>query len=142
MDDIAFIIERDTVVTIVNGVDLRELFGRAGPLGFSPRMLPPSGDLFGELEGPGGDGRPLGEAVPILVCGCGEAGCGSVTVRVSTDTDQVVWSDFSDYFPENGSAPMSFGPFRFDRSGYSQAVGAAVRTWRREGRHDGERLGQ
>lgn len=82
MDDIAFIIEHDTVVPIVNGVDLRELFGRAGLLGFSPRMLAPSGELFGEPETPGGDGRPLGEALPVLVCGCGEAGCGSVTVAL------------------------------------------------------------
>lgn len=64
------------------------------------------------------------------------------TLGVSTDQDQIVWSDFSDYFPENGAVPMSFGPFRFDRSSYSQAVGAAVRAWRREGRHVRERLGQ
>ena len=129
-------------VPILNGVDLREMMGRAGLLGFAPRMLPPSGELFGEPEAPGGYDRPLGEVLPVLVCGCGEAGCGSVTVRVSTDQDQIVWSDFSDYFPENGAVSMSFGPFRFDRSGYSQAVGAAVRAWRREGRHVRERLGQ
>lgn len=141
VDDIAFAIERDFVVAIVNGVDLREMFGRTGLIGFSPRMLPPSGELFGEQRERAEDGGPMPDALPVLVCGCGEAGCGSVTVRVSTEKDQIVWSDFSDYFPENGAVPMSFGPFRFDRSGYSQAIGAAARAWRREGRHVRERRG-
>ncbi len=142
VDDIAFNVERDSVVPIVNGVDLREMFGRPALLGFSARMLPPSGELFGEQAERGEDGRLLPEALPVLVCGCGEAGCGSVTIRVSTDRDQVVWSDFSDFSPENGAVPMSFGPFRFDRSSYSRAVGAAARAWRRESRHVSERLGQ
>ncbi len=134
VDDIAFNVERGSVVPIVNGIDLREMVGQLGLIGFSPRMLPPSPELFGEQEGRDEGGRFPREVLAVLVCGCGEAGCGSVTVRVSMEQDQIVWCDFSDYFPENGTVPMSLGPFHFDRGGYSQAVGAAVRAWRREGR--------
>lgn len=132
MDDVSFRVERDYVVPVVNGTDFRELIGRSGLIGFMPTLLPPSGELFGVSEAPGaGPGQgAFAPPVPILTCGCREAGCGSVTVRVSTAHDEVVWDDVSDYAPETGAVALPLGPFRFSRPEYTKAVGSAARTWR------------
>ncbi len=132
MDEVTFHVERAYVVPVVNGTDLRESIGRPGLIGFSPMLLPPSGELFGESEAPGaGPGQgAFAEPVPILTCGCREAGCGSVTVRISTAQDEVVWDEFSDYAPETGAVALPLGQFRFSRAEYGEAAGAAARTWR------------
>ncbi len=115
---------------MVNGVDLRDLADRPGLVGFSPKLLPPSGELFGEAEQriASRNFEPWAPSVPILMCGCGEAGCGAVTIRVSAAQGEIVWSDISDYSPENGAVDLRVGPFRFNRPDYSKAVGSVVRA--------------
>lgn len=130
MDAIAFPVERGYVLAVVNGVDLRDIASRPGLMGFDPKLLPPSGELFGEAEQRNASRylEPWAPSVPILVCGCGEAGCGAVTIRVSGAQGEIVWSDISDYSPENGEVDVRVGPFRFNRADYSKAVGSAVRA--------------
>ncbi|MEZ4437156.1 MAG: hypothetical protein R3F65_32580 [bacterium] len=59
-----------------------------------------------------------GEVV-LLVCDCGEAGCGAVVTRVDLLDGVVVWSGFRQ--PQRGWA-LDVGPLRFDRAAYAAAL--------------------
>jgi hypothetical protein len=62
------------------------------------------------------DGR-----IAVLNCTCGDLGCGGVVARIAVDGESVTWSEFSN---PRSSTFLPLGPFRFDRSEYSEAVSA------------------
>src|SRR5918911_2502055 len=57
----------------------------------------------------------------IVRCGCGVAGCGNATVRVSSDGDRVIWDSW------NGDGEdLPSGKLVFRREQYLQALGQAI----------------
>ncbi|MFN7148476.1 MAG: hypothetical protein ACK4V6_03255 [Microthrixaceae bacterium] len=60
-----------------------------------------------------------GELVDVVVqrCGCGEAGCASLTFSMTHESDTVRWSDARDH-----RGPVDIGPFTFDAAEYESEV--------------------
>jgi hypothetical protein len=72
--------------------------------------------------------------VSLYVCPvCGGLDCGAVTVRITREGDDLVWSDFAwereadldDYAPYPRGIP-GVGPFRFDRAQYRRTLNARL----------------
>ncbi|WP_327141538.1 hypothetical protein [Nocardia sp. NBC_01327] len=60
---------------------------------------------------------------PVLVCTCGELGCGGLLTRITLTGNLVVWDRFG--LPYRTDRDYSaFGPFLFDRDRYDKAVRA------------------
>ncbi|MET9490374.1 hypothetical protein [Nocardia sp. NPDC006630] len=60
---------------------------------------------------------------PVLVCTCGELGCGGLLTRISLTGNLVVWDRFSLPYPTDRDY-SAFDPFLFDRGHYDKAVRA------------------
>jgi hypothetical protein len=75
---------------------------------------------------PPADGRKVQRAVQR--CGCGEVGCGSLTVTMQRVGDTVEWTDARD-----GRRRYNVGPFRFDATAYEDELRRADRdrAWER-----------
>lgn len=63
----------------------------------------------------------------LLGCMCGEPGCWPLYAKVSVEADLVVWKDFR-HGMRRSRDYSGFGPFRFDRLQYNQAI-EAVWPW-------------
>ena len=71
-----------------------------------------------------GEGRH-GERTAVLGCNCGDLSCWPLLTTVEVDPEWVAWSDFRQ--PNRPSQEYSdFGPMRFDRSDYEDALERAV----------------
>ncbi len=65
--------------------------------------------------------------IAVLACECGELGCWPLECRVSIDGDTVTWSDFEQPHRETRDY-TAFGPFRFDRHMYEEALAGLPRS--------------
>ena len=107
---------RQLLIAIDNSLELRHW----GGLGMEPDLLlNPEMPLL-----PGGTGEPVD--VVVQRCGCGEAGCASLTAAITSSGDTVHWSDFRDH-----RGPVDLGPFTFDATEYESEVRRAhqERDW-------------
>ncbi|MEU1432233.1 hypothetical protein ABZ412_34725 [Nocardia sp. NPDC005746] len=60
---------------------------------------------------------------PVLVCRCGELGCGGLLTRITPTGNLVVWNCFGP--PYNTDRDYrTFGPFLFNRDQYDKAIRA------------------
>ena len=70
----------------------------------------------GTALSPGPEGKTA-----LLSCDCGAVGCSPLLARVTVDEDTVTWDEF-----EQPARPDwdydGFGPFRFERAQYEQAL--------------------
>jgi hypothetical protein len=84
------------------------------------------GDLAAYLTGrPDSAYHTSKGAIDLLGCDCGEVGCWPLESRVLMGVDTVSWLGFAQPFrPERDYG--GFGPFRFRRSQYENAVRAAA----------------
>lgn len=117
------------VVPVVDGVPLTALVD-----GFETAAgMQPAGDAYGGLvpeaqrAGAMADhylGRTAGTAPPrtaVLGCVCGDVGCWPLMARISVTADLVVWDSFEQ--PHRpGRDYTGFGPFRFERGRYEDAL--------------------
>jgi hypothetical protein len=110
----------------VNGTDLRRLVRAAYPAldqsaeldtAFLPldEVIPPSGQWLGD---PGAGLAEDGRAA-VLVCACGDFGCGGVAARSTIDREFVTWSDFR---WANSLDAVPIAPLRCDRADYEAAL--------------------
>lgn len=119
------------VVPLIDRVPLTELID-----GFeTAAAMQPAGDAYGGLVpefyrfGPMQDhflGRSATAArpkTPVLGCACGEWGCWPLMTRVTVTADLVVWDSFEQPH-RKGRDYTAFGPFRFDRGQYDDALRA------------------
>ena len=122
MDQISWRPDSAGLVPHVNGRDLRQLVGDLTLTGIASQLVrPPSGHLLGgSTPGDSAEGAVnLSRRVPVLVCSCGEIGCGSVTVSIRLDRGVVVWEDFRGL----DGGRLHLGPFTFARKPYELARG-------------------
>ncbi|WP_305788176.1 hypothetical protein [Symbioplanes lichenis] len=123
------------VVPWIGGVPLTELIDRfeiaAGmrPAGGAYGGLIPEFFRFGPM-GEHFSGRSTGVTgpkTPVLGCECGEWGCWPLLAVVTVSDDQVRWDAFEQ--PHRKARDYSgFGPFRFDRRQYDDALAVLVTT--------------
>lgn len=113
----------------INGQSLIEMV-RQVELPFMPRRPDLAGDYSGiparlallpsrHLLG----GSP--EKSIILVCTCGEPGCGALFANIEVTEGEVVWSKFSGIrrpAPGRSGWHDALGPFRFDKQQYLEAL--------------------
>jgi hypothetical protein len=59
----------------------------------------------------------------VLGCVCGNMGCESVNARISVTDDLVIWDSFESYLDPSPDY-SAFGPFRFQRTQYDDALRA------------------
>jgi hypothetical protein len=71
----------------------------------------------------GGSTESFGPATPVLACGdCGDWVCWPLLCRIGVSDDEVVWDAFAQ--PRRPIHDYGwFGPFRFTRDGYEDALG-------------------
>lgn len=117
------------VVPRVDDIDLTELIDRFE----TDAGMTPAGDVYGGLVpqyyrfGPMEDhfrGRSVGAGgpkTPVLGCECGEWGCWPLMARIVVTDDLVVWDCFEQPYRETRDY-VGFGPFRFDRRQYDDAL--------------------
>ena len=137
MDEIGFrATGHEGVRTLINGRDLRDIIGSRDWYGFYPQFaLPPSDALLGGDPGPVNSYDPQSSprGLPVLVCGCGEAGCGSILVDIRIDRGEVVWNDFRELRPGGDHKVGYVGPFRFGIGQYRAALRALLEELRLHG---------
>jgi hypothetical protein len=121
------------IVPTIDGVPLTELIDRfeltAG--------MSPAGDAYGGLIpeyfrfGPLDEhfhGRSSGvtrSKTPVLACECGEWGCWPLLTDITVTADRVTWDAFEQ--PHRKTRDYSgFGPMRFDRRQYDEALAVLV----------------
>ncbi|MFD5095154.1 hypothetical protein ACFWMR_31440 [Amycolatopsis thailandensis] len=120
------------VVPRVDGTPLTDLIDKFE----TDAGMRPSGDAYGGLVpqffrfGPMEDhfhGRPGDAKTPLLGCECGEWGCWPLLARITTTDDLVIWDAFEQ--PHRPARDYTgFGPFRFDRHRYDDALGKLSRA--------------
>lgn len=72
-------------------------------------------------------GRPVQRRLALLACGdCGGQGCWPLEATVTSDAEAVTWSSFGNPHRRARGYP-GFGPFRFDRAQYDDALADLVR---------------
>ncbi len=127
---------QEGVRTLINGQDLRDIIGSRGWYGFYPQFaLPPADALLGGDPGRVNSYDPQSSprGLPVLVCGCGEAGCASILVDIRIDRGEVVWSDFRELRPGGDRTLRGVRPFRFAISQYRAALRALLEELRVHG---------
>lgn len=66
----------------------------------------------------------------FLICDCGVPGCWPMLVRVSVDSEKIVWSDFEQPHRSEDSVKSwgysEFGPFEFEIEKYTASLRAAM----------------
>ncbi|MEV4129698.1 hypothetical protein [Nocardia sp. NPDC049707] len=123
------IVRRDRVVPRIDGVPLTDLIDRfeldAG--------MQPAGGAYGGLipaysqslrmddHFHGRSTMATGSKTPVLVCECGEWGCWPLLAEITVTDDLVIW-DCSEQPGRRTRDYGAFGPFRFDRNQYDDAV--------------------
>ncbi len=70
----------------------------------------------------------------LLGCACGEAGCWPLITSVSEQDDTVIWDGFIQPFRRSRDY-SEFGPFRFSRAQYEDAVDDLVARLDASGTH-------
>ncbi|RJO74014.1 hypothetical protein D5S18_18770 [Nocardia panacis] len=119
---------RDRVTPRIDGVPLTDLIDRfeldAG--------MHPAGGAYGGLipahartlrmddHFHGRSTMATGSKTPVLVCDCGEWGCWPLLAEITVTDDLVIW-DCSEQ-PRRARDYSAFGPFRFDRNQYDDAL--------------------
>ncbi|WP_234392319.1 hypothetical protein [Streptomyces sp. WM6378] len=95
------------------------------PAGDAYGGLIPQFFRFGPMEGHfhGRSTGAMGPKTPVLGCGCGEWGCWPLMASIIVTPGHVTWDSFEQ--PHRKTRDYSgFGPFRFDRHQYDDAVKA------------------
>ncbi|MEU7187498.1 hypothetical protein [Streptomyces sp. NPDC045470] len=125
------------VIPCIDGMPLTDLIDRFE----TGAGMQPAGDAYGGIfpqlfpYGPMEDhfhGRSADTwgMTLLLGCECGEPGCWPLTARITVTGDLVIWDSFEQsHRPERDYT--AFGPFRFDRNRYRdavQALSAAIRS--------------
>ncbi|MDI6105679.1 hypothetical protein QLQ12_44575 [Actinoplanes sp. NEAU-A12] len=121
------------IVPHIDGASLTELIDRfeiaAGmqPAGDAYGGLIPEFFRFGSMEDHfhGRSTGAIGPKTPVLGCECGEWGCWPLMTRISVTDDHVTWDAFEQ--PHRKTRDYSgFGPLRFDRRRYDEALAVLV----------------
>jgi hypothetical protein len=143
MDKIEFVVLDNGVDIFINGRNLIDMvrevelpfaqaeghpFIAGGYMGLPIDVaLWPSRQLLGEpLELYQG----ANDKTVLMVCGsCGFSDCWPLQAKVAVLEDEIVWSDFRQPYRQKGSASGewrydNFGPFRFDKQQYLEALGS------------------
>ncbi|WP_406458676.1 hypothetical protein OG782_36835 [Streptomyces sp. NBC_00876] len=117
------------VVPCIDGIPLTKLIDTfeigAGmqPAGDAYGGLIPQYFRFGPMENHfrGQSTDAMGPKTPLLGCECGEWGCWPLLAGITATPDHVNWGSFEQ--PHRKRRDYSgFGPFRFDRLQYADAV--------------------
>ncbi|MCX4775443.1 hypothetical protein [Streptomyces sp. NBC_01264] len=123
-------------LVVVPHIDGAPLTGLIDGFEISAKMEP-AGDAYGGLIpaffrfGPMQDhflGRStsaMGPKTPVLGCECGEWGCWPLMARITATANLVTWDAFEQPHRETRDY-MPFGPFRFDRHQYDDALRALI----------------
>ena len=62
----------------------------------------------------------------LYVCPeCGDIGCGAITVRISDESGNIVWSAFAYENDYEEPRPICIGPFKFPAECYAQVIAEA-----------------
>lgn len=122
-----------TVAAVVDGAPLSQLvfeFNRARGVksiqygGIIPERIP--GRMFDRYWL-----KDVYRSVPrricVLICSCGEPGCGSLKCRVAHGSEATVWDQFES---SPGRDYSQFGPFVFDTAQYRSAARKLERSLR------------
>jgi hypothetical protein len=119
------------VVPVVDGQELTDLahdFEKATGMetrDVSYGGLIPANFRFGPLSRHflAADGAFVNEngKVPLLGCECGEWGCWPLLASITVTGDEVAWSEFEQPYRQERNYG-EFGPFRFERSQYDEAL--------------------
>jgi len=108
------------VVPRLEGTPLTELVDRFE----TKHGMQPAGNVYGGLNAHRVHERFHGTTEPkeaVLGCSCGVDDCWPLLARITVTDDLVVWDEFEQpHRPERDYT--GFGPFRFDRSHYDEAV--------------------
>ncbi|MEU0871699.1 hypothetical protein [Nocardia brasiliensis] len=123
------ITRRDRVIPRVDGVALTDLIDRfeldAGiqpaPGAYGGLIPAYSRDLRMDDHFHGRSTMATGSKTPVLVCECGEWGCWPLLAEITVTEDLVIWDRFGPNHPTRGDYGR-FGPFRFDRNQYDDAL--------------------
>lgn len=119
------------VVPRIDGIPLTELIDRFE----TDAGMQPAGDAYGGLIplffrfGPmedhfyGRSTNALGPETPLLGCECGELGCWPLMARITVTAELVIWDSFEQPYRTTRDY-TAFGPFRFDRHQYDDALRA------------------
>jgi hypothetical protein len=105
--------------------------GRANEIPYACVLAGADASAFAQqLTGRARSPLPSGR-VALFLCGCGDVGCGALTVAVEIDDDAVVWRDFGWEAPyEEGFSQCEvmaqMRPLVFDTSVYVQAFSSFV----------------
>ncbi|RBQ19409.1 hypothetical protein DP939_15950 [Spongiactinospora rosea] len=119
------------IVPHIGGVPLTELIDRfeitAGmrPAGDAYGGLIPRSFRFGPMPDHflGRSADATGPKKPVLGCKCGDWGCWPLMARITATADLVTWDSFEQ--PHRRTRDYTaFGPFRFDRHRYDDALRA------------------
>ncbi len=91
-------------------------------------VLPPSRHFLGKPEA---QHLSMQDRVHILGCDCGESGCWPLACRMTTEGNQVRWSDFCQPHRSSPQNPAiwnydGLGPFTFGRAQYEEALELAA----------------
>ena len=123
------------VVPAVDGVPLTTLIDRyelgsaMHPAGGAYGGLVPAFYRFGAMDRHfrGGSTESFGPHTPVLGCACGEWGCWPLTCRIGVTDEVVTWDRFGQ--PHRPARDYTrFGPFRFAREVYEDALGDLALT--------------
>ncbi|GAA1943190.1 hypothetical protein [Kitasatospora viridis] len=117
------------VIPCIDGIPLTDLIdrfetaARMDPAGDAYGGLIPEFYRFGPLEEHfhGRSTGGTGPKTPLLGCECGEWGCWPLMVGITVTDEQVVWDSFEQPY-RKARDYSGFGPFRFDRRQYDDAV--------------------
>ena len=74
------------------------------------------------------------EKTVLLACTCGEPGCWPLMARVVVTNDEVRWHDFEQPHRRGRWTYEKFGPFRFSRRQYEEALAELERQLPNDGR--------
>jgi hypothetical protein len=75
------------------------------------------------------DDVPTGSRA-VVTCTCGEWGCGGVSASIVLTECEVIWT----HFEQSNGTPVDLPDFRFDRTGYEEALRTARHEWQQKGR--------
>ena len=124
---VAIYIDGVSLIDLVEQYEDARGYVPAGGYGWCPaaRTLPPSRHFLGEPKWPQANGK-----LSLLLCGCQCEGCWDFDGRIVVTSEHVEWSDFEQIHRRPDSPGghwdyCGFGPFRFDRRPYEEALAAA-----------------
>ncbi|MEV6242404.1 hypothetical protein [Lentzea sp. NPDC051838] len=108
----------DAFVPLIDGKPLTHLIDT-----FEARArMQPAGEMYGGfIEDELAQAFRPGKAQLVLACSCGAAECWPLQADITVDGDTIVWNEFRQ--PRRKDRDYTrFGPFRFDRAQYEEAL--------------------